>query len=108
MLEEGVIDWTAKWKRQGLEEGRREGLQQGLQEGLQQGLQQGLVQAARDDVLAVLEVRFGAVPEAVRVAVERIADVQRLKQLLRQAIVAPDVESFARLLAADGNGATDL
>ncbi|MDW8318622.1 MAG: hypothetical protein RMN53_12370, partial [Anaerolineae bacterium] len=100
MLDEAVIDWTAKWKQQGLEEGRREGLQEGLQ--------QGLVRAARDDVLAALEVRFGAVPEAVQAAVERIADAQRLKQLLRQAILVPSIEDFIHLLAADGNGSAAL
>lgn len=97
MLQEAVIDWTAKWKQEGRQEGRQEGWQEGRQE--------GLVQAAREDVLAVLEVRFGAVPEAVQAAVERIADVQRLKQLLRQAILVPSVEDFVRWLAADGNGA---
>ncbi len=98
MLAERVIEWTLDWKQQGIEEGRREGLQQGLQEGLQQGLQQGLITAAREGVLAALEIRFGTLPVALQEAIQRIGDLTRLRALHRQAILATSLEEFAASL----------
>jgi predicted transposase YdaD len=96
MLAERVIEWTTEWKRQGLEEGRREGLQQGLQ----QGLRHGLLQA----VLTIVQERLGVLPASAQEALEREEDLTRLNELLRQAALAPDLETFLRFLAAEGNG----
>lgn len=95
MLAERVIEWTRDWKQQGLEEGRVEGRIEGLQE--------GQIQSAREDVLTVLEVRFGVTPLLVRTAIERMNDLAKLKHLHRQALLAMDMEEFARHLAAEGN-----
>ena len=56
----------------------------GRQEGRQEGLQEGLIQ----DILEVLEVRFGPVPDALRVQIESLGDVATLRKLHRQALLA--------------------
>ena len=63
---------------------------------LEQGIEQGLLDSIRE----ALELRFG--PDAARPLADRLeaaGDVQRLKQLLRAAIQAPDLDAFRRSLA---------
>ena len=62
------------------------GKQQGMQQGMQQGIQQGVIQNAYDDVLEILEIRFGIVSQSTRQFMQRIEDADVLKTLLRQAI----------------------
>lgn len=53
-----------------------------------------------DSIREALELRFG--PDAARPLADRLeasGDVQRLKQLLRAAIQAPDLDAFRRSLA---------
>ncbi len=97
MLAERVIEWTKDRNQMGLEEGRRAGLQQGLQ--------QGQIAGARESVLAALSLRFGRLPLAVEDAVNRIADLPRLRALLQRAILAGSLAEFTVALAADSNPA---
>ena len=65
---------------------------------LEQGIEQGLLESIRE----VLELRFGvgaAEPSATHLQAIG-GDVQRLKQLHRAAIQAPDLDAFRRLLGA--------
>ena len=67
-----------------------------LERGVEQGVEQGLMDSIRE----ALELRFG--PGAARPLADRLeaaGDVQRLKQLLRAAIQAPDLDAFRRSLA---------
>lgn len=90
MLAERVKEWTEQWKREGLEAGRREGLQQGLQ--------QGRRQAAADALVAALEARFETVPDDILDQVRAVEDLEKLLQLLRQAVRAEDLEAFRAAL----------
>ncbi|MDW8270102.1 MAG: hypothetical protein RMN24_13150 [Anaerolineae bacterium] len=103
-MSERAMEWTTAWKQQGIEEGLEKGRRQGLEEGLQQGLRLGLLQKAREDVLFIARQRFGVLPAAVREAVEREEDLMRLNELLGQAALAPDLESFVTFLTVGGNG----
>ena len=69
-----------------------------LEQGIEQGIEQGLLESIRE----VLELRFGvgaAEPSATHLQAIG-GDVQRLKQLHRAAIQAPDLDAFRRLLGA--------
>lgn len=55
-----------------------EAMQKGLEEGIQQGIQQGILQNAREDAIAVLEIRFERVPPEVIEAVNQIEDTIHL------------------------------
>lgn len=72
--------------------GRREGRREGWRE----GRQEGLIAAKQNDVLDVVEVRFGKVPEGLREAVESIQDEIRLSALLKAAIRAGSLEELTR------------
>lgn len=60
--------------------------------------EEGVVQNAREAVLEILEVRFGAVPLALKEDIQGISDPTFLKALLRKAIQSPSLKDFETLL----------
>lgn len=65
-----------------------------MEKGLAQGRQQGLLQRAREDILDVLEARFGEMPFQAAEALRKVDDAARLKVLLRQASTAASPSAF--------------
>ena len=98
VLAEKIDRWGAEILEQGIEQGIEQGTEQGIKQGIEQGIEQGLLESIRE----VLELRFGAgAAEPSATHLEAIGgDLQRLKQLHRAAIQAPDLDAFRRLLAA--------
>ena len=87
-----------RWGAEILEQGIEQGIKQGTEQGIEQGIEQGLLESIRE----VLELRFGvgaAEPSATHLQAIG-GDVQRLKQLHRAAIQAPDLDAFRQLLGA--------
>ncbi len=71
------------------------------QQGIEQGIEQGERKSTLEDILEVLEIRFGlseAHPLSTRIAA--IDDLQRLKQLHRAAIQVSSLEAFQQALDA--------
>ena len=65
----------------------------------EKGIEQGSRERAIEDLLDVLEIRFGlAASDPLAVRLGTIDDVQRLKQLFRAAIQVPSLEAFRLLL----------
>ena len=75
--------------------------QQGREEGIEQGIEQGDRRSTIGAILEVLEIRFD-MPEThpLSTRIAAIDDLQRLKQLLRAAVQAPNLEVFQRILDA--------
>ena len=72
-----------------------------LEQGIEQGIEQGGRERAVEDLLDVLEIRFGlAASDPLADRIGTIKDVQRLKQLHRAAIQVPSLEAFRSLLDA--------
>lgn len=63
------------------------------------GHQKGLLETLQEDVLEVLDERFGIVPSDIVQQVRTISLREHLKQLLRQAIRCSDIESFKEMLS---------
>ena len=80
------------------DEGLEEGLQAGIQQGIQQGLQQGIQQKAREDVVDVLNIRFGIPAPAIIERINAIEDTEVLKTLHTQAVVAESFEEFRQFM----------
>jgi len=78
MLAERVVEWTQRWKAE--------------------GLQQGQVQEARAMVLEAIAVHFGETPHDIAAFVQRVEDRETLHGLLRQAITCPTLEAFREAL----------
>ena len=64
----------------------------------EKGIERGNLQARREDIVEVLQVRFGEMPPDVVEAVNGIEDLPTLKQLFRQAIAIGSVAEFQQLL----------
>ena len=72
------------------------------QQAREEGIEQGGRERAIEDLLDVLEIRFGlAASDPLAARLGAIDDVQRLKQLFRAAIQVPSLEAFRNLLDAD-------
>ena len=69
------------------------------EKGIEQGIKQGGRERAIEDLLEVLEIRFGlAASDPLAARIEATDDVQRLKQLFREAVQVPSLEAFRHLL----------
>lgn len=73
---------------------REEGLLQGISEGIEQGRTRGQLEKAQEDVLEILEVRFGHVPFALKEEVICCNDLSRLNKALRHALLIAAVDEF--------------
>ena len=70
-----------------------------LQQGLEQGLEQGARESTIESILDVLEVRFHSYDvQALKPALDSIAQLQPLKQLLREAARACSLNEFRHQL----------
>ena len=70
-----------------------------MEKGIKQGIEQGSRERAIEDLLDVLEIRFGLVAsDPLAACIGAIDDMQRLKQLHRAAIQVPSLGSFRHLL----------
>ncbi|MFQ3611998.1 MAG: hypothetical protein SNJ72_10955 [Fimbriimonadales bacterium] len=87
--------------KQGLEEGREKGFQEGVKQGIQQGIQQGVEAGARETILAILQARFGNVPEEVHQRLTEIHDIQQLRRLSVSAAQARTIAEFVETIRPD-------
>ncbi len=76
------------------QEGRHEGQREGRQEGRREGRHEGEIHSRRQALQDVLEVRFSPLPVGLKEALAGISELERLEQLLKVAVVCPDLESF--------------
>ena len=66
----------------------------GIEKGIEKGIERGQVMACRQNILDLLEARFGAVPEGARARVDAETDLQRLRALLRLAGTCAAAQDF--------------
>ena len=62
------------------------------------GHEKGLLESVREDVLEILEERFGIVPNDMNQQIRTISQREYLKQLHKQAIRCPDLDHFNEML----------
>jgi len=71
-------------------------IERGKQQGMQQGMQKGMIQTAYENVLEILEIRFGIVSQSTRHRIQRIEDAAVLKTLHRKAITVQSLDDFTQ------------
>ncbi|MFM7369419.1 MAG: transposase, partial [Sphaerospermopsis kisseleviana] len=64
------------------------------------GIRQGSLQTSRENVIEILEIRFGNVSDDLKNQINSLEDLQLLKSLHKQAITIASVEDFEQLLAS--------
>jgi predicted transposase YdaD len=72
--------------------------QQLRQEGRIEGREDGRMEERRQSVLEALDLRFGPIPDGLRDSIEAITDPEKLRALLRAAIISDSLESFTASL----------
>ena len=83
--------------QQGIEQGR----QQGIEQGRQQGIEQGARQMSIESTLLILTERFpDADVPAIEPRLEAIADLNRLRELNRNALKVRSFRAFREALEA--------
>jgi hypothetical protein len=87
-----------KLRQDGIQEGIKTGELKGREDGRMEGLHAGTLAASRRSVLEALDLRFGAIPDGLRDSLIAIADPEKLRVLLRAAIVSDSLESFVESL----------
>lgn len=93
-VEKGLKKGLKEGLQKGVQKGIKEGLQKGLQEGLQKGLQEGLVKAKQDDIIKVLEAKFGKLSKTINSKIKKINDLNKLEALLLEAVKSESLEEF--------------
>ncbi|MBF0474490.1 MAG: Rpn family recombination-promoting nuclease/putative transposase [Deltaproteobacteria bacterium] len=68
------------------------------EEWLQEGEQRGRLSYAREDLIDILDERFGLVPESVKDRITSMIDLTVLKRLLRKAAIMNSIDEFQNLL----------
>jgi hypothetical protein len=91
-------DGLIEGRQDGILEGFKTGELKGRQDGRMEGLHAGTLAASRRSVLEALDLRFGAIPDGLRDSLIAIADPEKLRVLLRAAIVSDSLESFVESL----------
>ena len=78
---------------------RERGRQQGIQQGIQQGRQQGAQETTREIILETLALRLQTeAAQNLRPDLEKISDLQRLKQLFQVAMQVETLQEFTQAL----------
>jgi flagellar biosynthesis/type III secretory pathway protein FliH len=75
-----------------------QGIEQGIERGIEQGIEQGRIQNLHENILELLNLRFGLASEDVAKRVTAVTDIELLRQLLRTAATAPTTAVFLQLL----------
>jgi len=75
-------------------------IQKGVQQGMQQGVQQGEVKKAREDIVNVLEIRFGGISLSLNEKLAGIRDQAILADLLRKAVTVASLTEMEEKVSA--------
>lgn len=70
------------------------GMQKGIEQGIEQGVEQGILRGKKTTVLRQMEVKFGELPERVRVQVEAISDPEELDRLADLIVTADSLNQM--------------
>ena len=73
--------------------------QEGRQEGQQEGQQEGRRLTLQENILDIIQARFGEVPYTLREHILAVGDESELKRLLRQSALVNTLADFCAIIA---------
>jgi hypothetical protein len=97
-LEIGMELGLEKGMEQGIERGMEQGIEKGMAVGLQRGQQHGVIQATREAIFDLLELRFKTISATVATALADIQELSRLKTLFKLAATVETLAVFEKQL----------
>ncbi|MBW1940934.1 MAG: hypothetical protein JRI28_06110 [Deltaproteobacteria bacterium] len=66
--------------------------EKGKREGIQQGMRQGVIKTNKENVIEILELRFGKIPPEIIDKINRTDDLSTLKRLLKKAVQIKEMD----------------
>ncbi len=100
-FDEAIAQFEEEQNMQYVTSFERQGIKKGMQQGLQQGFQQGLLEKSREDVVEILQTRFENIPQTFIVSINRIADLVKLKDLLKKVVTVNNLDEFQKFLESE-------
>ena len=88
-IEQGIV--------QGIVQGVEQGVELGIKQGVEQGKNKGQIINAQAYILKVLEIRFNTVPEILRQQILFCGDLNKLDELLQNALIAASLSELELL-----------
>ncbi|MDR2170898.1 MAG: Rpn family recombination-promoting nuclease/putative transposase [Planctomycetaceae bacterium] len=73
----------------------------GKKQGRAKGIVEGIAEGRIEDIISILDIKFGEVSETVRSSLCAITDIDRLHKLVRVAVKCDTFEEFSKSLAND-------
>lgn len=70
----------------------------GMQQGMQQGMQRGILKKAKEDIIKILELRFGKIPSKIIEQINRTDDPEILNNFLKQGVQIKRIDQFDFIL----------
>jgi hypothetical protein len=86
-----IMQTANQWILKGLEQGRTE------------GRQEGRLEASRRSLCKILRSRFGEVPPAISVRIDRLTDAEGLERLLDEALACQSLAAFGEALEREAS-----
>ena len=77
-----------------IQQGEKQGIEKGIEEGIEKGIEKGIIQSKREDLLKILGIRIGNIPDAVTNKISRIRSRTRLDSLIEQAIIVDNLDDI--------------
>ena len=78
----------------GIEHGNQRAIQLVLELVIEEGIEQGRMQAKQANILKVLRLRFGAIPESLAGEINSIRNLPRLDALFEKAVTAETLDEI--------------
>jgi len=75
-----------------------EGIEKGMEKGIEKGIEKGRIKTLQEDILDVLEERFGIIKKGLGKRVKAIDDPDVLKSLFKKSIKVASMDELTRIL----------
>ncbi len=73
---------------------RDQGIQQGMQQGIQQGMQRGIIKSTKENIIKILELRFGKISPEIAAKINNTNNIEILQSFLEQGVQAKNLDQL--------------
>ena len=84
--------------RRGFEKAIKEAEEEGMKKGIKEGKEKGHLEARKEDILELLRLRFGEVPNEVEDKIKKTSDIDRLNEIFKMAATVKSMDEFEEFL----------
>ncbi|MBN2373818.1 hypothetical protein JXL19_08525 [bacterium] len=96
--EEKKMPYITTAEKIGVEKGEKIGIEKGEKIGIEKGEKIGVEKGKKEDIVEVLETRFGTVSQSLLEKIKEARDDTVLSSFLKKAVLAKDIEEFEQFI----------